>query len=96
MHSYSRKRRRSGVEPATAQDFMRFLLRWQHLAPGTQLAGVEGLAKVISGLQGWEAAAAAWEPELIGRRLRGYNDAALDRLCHEGEIGWLRLTPKPA
>ena len=95
MHSYSRKRRRSGVEPATAQDFMRFLLRWQHLAPGTQLAGVEGLAKVISGLQGWEAAAAAWEPELIGRRLRGYNDAALDRLCHEGEIGWLRLTPKP-
>ncbi len=95
MHSYSRKRRRSGVEPATAQDFMRFLLRWQHLAPGTQFAGVEGLAKVISGLQGWEAAAAAWEPELISRRLRGFNDAALDRLCHEGEIGWLRLTPKP-
>jgi ATP-dependent helicase Lhr and Lhr-like helicase len=94
MHSYSRKRRRRGVEPTTAQDFMRFLLRWQHLAPGTQPAGAEGLTRVIGRLQGWEAAAAAWEPELIGRRLRFYDEATLDRACHEGEIGWLRLTPR--
>ena len=77
------------------QDFMRFLLRWQHLAPGTQLRGVEGLATVIGRLQGWEAAAAAWEPELFARRLRDYEPATLDRLCHEGEIGWLRLSPRP-
>ena len=96
MHSYSRKFRRSGVEPATSQDFMRFALRWQHLAPGTQLRGVEGLATVIGRLQGWEAAAAAWEPELFARRLRDYEPATLDRLCHEGEIGWLRLSPRPA
>ena len=94
MHAYSRKRRRGRVEPATAQDFMRFVLRWQHLAPGTQLAGIDGLAKVISGLQGWEAAAAAWEPELVGRRMRNYDAHTLDRLCHEGEIGWLRLAPR--
>jgi ATP-dependent Lhr-like helicase len=48
---------------------------------------------VISRLQGWEAAAAAWEPELFARRLRHYDAAALDRLCHEGEVGWLRLSP---
>ncbi|MGH8976785.1 MAG: Lhr family helicase [Acidimicrobiia bacterium] len=95
MHSYSRKYRRSGVEPATSQDFMRFLLRWQHLAHGTQLRGVEGLATVVTRLQGWEAAAAAWEPELFARRLRDYHAAALDRLCHEGDIGWLRLSPRP-
>ena len=47
----------SGVEPATAQDFMRFLLRWQHVAPGTQLAGEAGLLAVIEQLQGYEAAA---------------------------------------
>ena len=93
MHAYSRRVRRHGVEPATAQDFMRFLLRWQHLAPGTQLAGDAGLATVISRLQGWEAAAAAWEPELLGRRLRHYDPSVLDRLCHEGEVGWLRLSP---
>ena len=93
MHAYSRRARRQGVEPATAQDFMRFLLRWQHLAPDTRLAGVEGLTTVLSRLQGWEAAAAAWEPELLARRLRHYDAADLDRLCHEGEIGWLRLSP---
>ena len=43
MHSYSRRSRRQSVEPATAQDFMRFLLRWQHVAPDTQLAGEAGL-----------------------------------------------------
>jgi ATP-dependent Lhr-like helicase len=93
MHAYSRKSRRERVEPATAQDFMRFLLRWQHLAPGTQLHGDGGLATVIAQLQGWEAAAAAWEPELLARRMRTYNDATLDRLCHDGEVGWLRLAP---
>ncbi|MDQ3640030.1 MAG: DEAD/DEAH box helicase [Actinomycetota bacterium] len=92
MHAYSRRVRRQGVEPATTRDFMRFLLRWQHLAPGTQLAGDEGLATVIGQLQGWEAAAAAWEPELLGRRLRHYDPATLDRLCHQGEVGWLRLS----
>jgi ATP-dependent Lhr-like helicase len=95
MHAYSRRARRQAVEPATAQDFMRFLLRWQHLAPDTQLAGDDGLTTVISRLQGWEAAAAAWEPELFARRLRHYDAAALDRLCHEGEVGWLRLGPPP-
>src|SRR5262249_5693161 len=95
MHSYSRRTRRDRVEPATAQDFMRFLLRWQHLAPGTQLHGDGGLATVIAQLQGWEAAAAAWEPELLARRMRTYNAATLDRLCHDGEVGWLRLAPPP-
>jgi ATP-dependent Lhr-like helicase len=94
MHSYSRRTRRQGAEPATAQDLMRFLLRWHHLAPGTQLAGDAGLATVVGQLQGWEAAAAAWEPELYSRRLRAYDAAALDRLCHDGEVTWLRLNPR--
>jgi ATP-dependent Lhr-like helicase len=95
MHSYSRRTRRGGVEPATAQDLMRFLLRWQHLAPGTQLAGEAGLIAVLEQLQGYEAAAVAWEPQLLTRRLRHYEPAMLDRLCHDGEVSWLRLTPRP-
>ncbi|HEY7106333.1 MAG TPA: DEAD/DEAH box helicase [Acidimicrobiia bacterium] len=94
MHSYSRRTRRQGVEPATAQDFMRFLLRWQHAAPDTQLAGEAGLTTVLEQLQGYEAAAVAWEPELLARRIRQYDPAWLDRLCHDGEVGWLRLTPR--
>jgi ATP-dependent Lhr-like helicase len=95
MHSYSRRTRRESVQPATAQDFMRFLLRWQHVAPGTQLAGDAALPTIIEQLQGFEAAAVAWEPELLARRLRHYSNSWLDRLCHEGEVAWLRLAPRP-
>ena len=49
MHSYSRRNRRAKASTAaTAQDFMRFLLRWQHVAPGTQLGGEAGLARRAS------------------------------------------------
>jgi ATP-dependent Lhr-like helicase len=94
MHSYSRRSRRDGVDPVTAQDLMRFLLRWQHVAPGTQLAGEAGLLGVLEQLQGWEAAAVAWEPDLLTRRLRHYQAAWLDKLCHDGHVAWLRLTPR--
>jgi ATP-dependent Lhr-like helicase len=95
MHSYSRRWRRDGVQPVTAQDFMRFLLRWQHVAPGTQLSGEAGLVSVIEQLEGFEAAAACWERDVFARRLRHYDPTWLDRLCHDGEVAWLRLTPRP-
>jgi ATP-dependent Lhr-like helicase len=94
MHGYSKRSRREGFEPVTAQDFMRFLLRWQHVAPDTQLAGEGGLVAVLEQLQGFEAAAAAWETELFARRLGYYDAAWLDALCHAGEVAWLRLTPR--
>jgi ATP-dependent helicase Lhr and Lhr-like helicase len=93
MHAYSRRSRRRAVDAVSAQDFMRFLLRWQHVAPGTQLGGDQGVLAVLEQLQGWQAAAVAWEPELLGRRLRSYDRAWLDRLCHDGEVAWMRLTP---
>src|SRR5205807_3571275 len=80
MHSYSRRSRRESVQPATARDFMRFLLRWQHVAPGTQLSREAGLVTVLEQLQGHEAAAAGWEPELFARRLRHYEPGLPDPL----------------
>jgi ATP-dependent Lhr-like helicase len=94
IHGYSKRSRRQAFEPATAQDFMRFLLRWQHVAPDTQLSGEEGLVAVLEQLQGFEAAAAAWEPELFSRRLRWYEPGWLDGLCHAGQVAWLRLVPR--
>ena len=97
MHSYSRKTRRKAVEPATAQDFMRFLLRWQHVAPGTQVRGHHGVRQVVEQLQGFEAGVATWEPHILTRRVEGYRPGMLDRLCHDGEVTWLRLsTSRPA
>jgi ATP-dependent Lhr-like helicase len=96
MHGYSKRSRREGFEPVTAQDFMRFLLRWQHVAPDTQLAGEGGLLALLEQLQGFQSAAAAWETELFRRRLSYYDPAWLDALCHAGEVAWLRLTPRAA
>ena len=95
MHAYSRATRRKAVEPVTAQDFMRFLLRWHHVAPGTQVRGHHGVRKVVEQLQGFEAAVATWEPHILSRRVDAYRPGMLDRLCHDGEVTWLRLTPTP-
>jgi ATP-dependent helicase Lhr and Lhr-like helicase len=94
MHGYSKRSRRQSFEPVTAQDLMRFLLRWQHVAPDARLSGEGGLIAVLEQLQGFEAAAAAWETELFARRLQHYESAWLDALCHAGEVAWLRLTPR--
>ncbi len=87
---------RKQIEPATAAQFMRWLLRWQHIAPGTQLRGERGLLEVLHQLQGFEIAANAWERHVLARRVLDYDPATLDRLCLLGATGWGRLSPHPA
>ena len=71
-------------------------LRWQHVAPGTGQAGERGTIEVLRQLQGFEAPANAWEPQILARRIAGYDPKLLDRLCLGGVVGWGRLTPHPA
>ena len=91
MHVYSQKSKRARVDPATAQDFMRFLFEWHHVAPGTQRSGVEGLTAAVAQLQGWHAAAASWEPDLLRSRLSDYSGELLDRRSLAGDLTWGRL-----
>ncbi len=87
---------RREIEPVTAADFLRFLFGWQAVRPGTQLHGQPGLARVIAQLQGFEAAAGAWEREIFPARLVGYDSAWLDALCLSGGVAWGRLEARPA
>ncbi|MGH9431571.1 MAG: DEAD/DEAH box helicase [Terriglobia bacterium] len=87
---------RKEIEPVAPAQFMRWLLGWQHLAAGTQVAGERGLLEVIGQLQGFEAAANAWEPQILARRVAGYDAKALDQLCLTGAVGWGRFSPHPA
>ena len=87
---------RKQIEPVTAVQFMRWLLRWQHLAPGTQVRGEHGTLEVIRQLQGFEIPASAWERFVLGRRISDYDPAHLDQLCLTGVVGWGRLSPHPA
>jgi ATP-dependent Lhr-like helicase len=92
IHRYTIERLRREIEPVTAQDFLRFLLRWQHAAPFTQLEGKRGLLAVVHQLQGFELAAGAWEEAVLPTRVAGYRPEWLDALCLSGELTWGRLT----
>jgi ATP-dependent Lhr-like helicase len=75
---------------------MSWLLRWQHVAPGTQVRGEHGALEVIRQLQGFEIPASAWERFVLARRISDYDPAQLDQLCLSGVVGWGRLSPHPA
>ena len=87
---------RKQVEPVTPAGFMRWLLRWQHVAPGSQVEGERATLEVLGQLQGFEIPANAWEPQVLARRIAGYDPAWLDRLSLTGAVGWGRLSPHPA
>jgi ATP-dependent Lhr-like helicase len=87
---------RSQIQPATAAQFMRWLLRWQRVAPGSQVLGEPGTLEILQQLQGYEAPANAWERQILSRRIANYDPQALDRLCLTGAVGWGRLSPHPS
>jgi ATP-dependent Lhr-like helicase len=92
IHNYTQARLRREIEPVTARDFMRFLLRWQHVAPGTRREGRLGVLSVVEQLQGFELAAGAWERGVLASRVEGYRVEWLDDLCLSGDVTWGRLS----
>ncbi len=96
IHRLTLGRLRREIEPVSAAQLTAFLFRWQHVAPGTQLHGVDGLRAIIQQLQGYEISSAAWEPDVLRRRVAGYDPGLLDQLCLSGEVMWGRLSRHPA
>jgi ATP-dependent Lhr-like helicase len=94
IHRLTLGKLRREIEPVVAWDFYRFLVRWQHLTPGSQLHGADGTLQILRQLQGYEIPAAAWESEVLRRRVVRYEPELLDRLCLSGEIAWGRLSPR--
>ena len=95
IHRYTLNRLRAEIEPVSAADFMRFLFRWQHVARGDCLSGIDGLREIVAQLDGFELPAGAWERAVFPARLDGYEPHMLDLLCLAGEVGWARLTSTP-
>jgi ATP-dependent Lhr-like helicase len=94
LHGASRNRRRGLVEPVPLADYVRFLIQWQHVAPGSKVEGRAGLLAVLEQLQGIEAPAVEWEAQILPARVEGYDARWLDELCLSGEVVWGRLTPR--
>jgi ATP-dependent helicase Lhr and Lhr-like helicase len=96
IHRTTLGRLRREIEPVTAAQFYGFLRRWQHVAPGTQLHGADGVVQIVRQLQGYEIPAVAWESQIFGQRIAGYAPEDLDEVCLSGEVMWGRLSPHPA
>jgi ATP-dependent Lhr-like helicase len=94
IHRYTVKRLRREIEPVERSDFMRFLFDWQRLAAGRRGEGPEALAVLLDQLEGYQAAASAWEGEILPVRLKDYSGSWLDALCRSGRIVWTRLASR--
>jgi ATP-dependent Lhr-like helicase len=89
-----RQRRRRQHEPVSITDFVRFLTRWQHAAPGTRLSGRSGVQAVIEQLAGIHVPTADWERHVLPLRVEGYDPRWLDELCLSGDVVWGRLATR--
>lgn len=94
IHRYTIKRLRAEIEPVAARDFLRFLFRWQRVAPEAQVEGAASLDGVVAQLEGFGAPAGAWESEILPARLKDYRPAWLDARCLAGHATWMRLGPR--
>jgi ATP-dependent Lhr-like helicase len=96
IHRYTVGILRKEIEPVTAAQYMRWLLKWQHLTKDSHVHGEQGLLAIIKQLQGFEISANAWEKHIFAKRMTDYHPDLLDRLCLSGTIGWGRLSTHPA
>jgi ATP-dependent Lhr-like helicase len=87
---------RKQIEAVTPAVYVRWLTRWQHLQPQTQLSGEEGVLEALVQLEGFEAPAVEWERNLLPQRVKDYDGKWLDALCLSGAVGWGRISPHPA
>jgi len=93
IHRFTLDRLRKEIEPVAPADFLRFLFAWQRVSePGE---GPESTAAVLAQLEGFEAAAAAWEGEILPARVAKYDPAWLDSLCLAGRYVWGRVAVPP-
>jgi ATP-dependent helicase Lhr and Lhr-like helicase len=93
IHRLTIHRLRAEIEPVTLVEFQRFLLAWHHVSRENKVEGPEGVAAVLELLDGYEVAAAAWEPAVLASRVKDYTPQWLDQLCFTGRVGWGRLSP---
>jgi ATP-dependent Lhr-like helicase len=93
IHRLTINRLRAEIQPVSIAEFQRFLLAWQRVDAEHRMEGPEGVEAVLELLDGYELAAAAWEPEVLAARVNNYDPRWLDQLCFTGRVGWGRLSP---
>lgn len=83
---------RRRVQPVAPAVFWQFLCSYHQIEADAQ-SGRAALKEALERLQGFEAAAGAWERDLLPTRVADYQPDWLDELCLGGYAGWARLSP---
>ena len=91
IHRNTLGRLRREIEAVDVRDYVRFLCDWQRVSPRARASGPDAVAGVVAQLEGFEAAAGAWEGELLPARVGDYCIGWLDELCTAGRVAWTRL-----
>src|SRR5256884_1031695 len=73
IHRLTLGQLRKEIQSVTPAQFMNWQLRWQHVAPGTQLLGERGTLEAIRQVQGFEAPANSWERQILKGRIADYD-----------------------
>ncbi|MBT7097755.1 DEAD/DEAH box helicase, partial [Candidatus Poribacteria bacterium] len=91
IHRLTLNRLQKEMEPASAEEYADFLIRWQRLHPDTRLSGVDGVRHVIRQLQGQDNYQLLLERDVFAGRVHDYTPAMLDALVETGEVTWRRF-----
>lgn len=94
IHRLTLKTLRAAVKPVSPAAFMRFLFGWHGVDDPHR--GPEGLRAVLHRLRGFPVPAAAWEKDVLPRRVVDYSPHYLDQLLGAGEFQWLRQPVEPS
>jgi len=78
---------RKEVEPVEQDVLARFLPEWQQV--GSRTKGVDGLAEVLTTLQGATLPASSLELDILPARVPDYSPSDLDTLLTAGEVVWV-------
>jgi ATP-dependent Lhr-like helicase len=94
IHRMTLEGLRRQIAPVSTEQFLQFLIRFQHLRPDTKHRGQAGLLALIEQFEGFEAPAGHWEKHILPARMDSYDSQWLDALTFMGQAGWGRLRPK--
>ena len=89
-------RARKQIEAVPLPAFARFMQRWQHLTPDTELSGAEGTSAAMAQLYGLSRPASAWERDYLPARIKPYEPSSLSALAASGQLVWAAEPAKRA
>jgi len=93
IHRFTLEGLRRQIAPVPPEQFIRFLLRHQHVHSATRLRDQPGLLALVEQFEGFSAPAGHWEKFLLPARMEAYDAGWLDNLTFFGQALWGRLRP---